>query len=246
MKLNGYRASHRNKWFLITQGILTLQEFLLFEYYLDLMDFDKSHSDKFASFEVFLDEIALVFNKHEDTVGKWHDGLLSKGFIKIVDEKRKLYTVKSPLRYVVGLTKWGGEASRYATEEKDQTQEFILENVRYFHPESEKILPKSNNLALKSSISTENSLGSSKDCSIVSSPISSKKVVVIKQEVRSDAEYQKMYEENLNLPIPDDMKWIDQNVKEKIEIENNEQEKEIIRIYFDNDWNKYQKNLLIS
>lgn len=244
MKLNGYRASHRNKWFLITKGVLNSQEFLLLEYYLDLMAFDRSHGDKFAVFEVFLDEIGHVFNKHEDTVEKWHEGLISKGFVKVVDEKRKLFTVKSPLRYVVGLTQWGGEASKFAKEEKDRTQEFILENIRFFQPESEKILPKSDNPALKSSNSTENSLSSSKGKSIVSSPIGSKKVVVIKQEVRNDAEYQKMYEESGLSLSPEDMKWIDQNIVEKIEIESDEQEKEIVRIYFDGNWEKYRSSLI--
>lgn len=245
--LNGYRASHRNRWFLISKRILTLQEFLLFEYYLDLMGFDKSHCDKFAVFTVYFDEITLVFNKHQDTIRNWHDGLIAKGFIKIFDEKRKLYTVKSPLRYVIGLAQWGGEASKYTKEEKNQTQEFILKNIRFFRPESEKILPKSDNLALKPSISTENSLGSSKDCSIVSSPIGSKKVVVIKQEVRSDSEYQKMCQDGgfTNL-TPDDMKWIDQNITEEIEIENDEQEKSAVEIFFNGDWDKYQKSLFLK
>lgn len=248
MKLNGYRASHRNKWFLITQGILSPQEFLLFEYYLDLMLFDRSKGDKFAVFEVFPEEIAHVFNKHEDTVKNWHDGLLAKGFIKIVDEKRKLYTVKSPLRYVIGLVQWGGEASGYAKEEKDQMPEFILENVRFSPPKSEQILPKVDTPALNSSTSTENSLSSSKGNSIVSSPIGSRKVVVIKQDViRSDEEYQKMWDEgNYSMLTPEDMKSIDQDLQEEIEIESDEQEKEIVRIYFNNDWGKYQKSLLIS
>lgn len=245
MKLNGYRASHRNKWFLITKGVLNLQEFLLFEYYLDLMAFDQSHGDKFAVFEVFFDEIGHVFNKHDDSVKKWHKGLISKGFIKVVDEKRKLFTVKSPLRYVVGLAQWGGEAGRFAKEEKNQSQEFILENIRFFHPESEKILPNSDNSALNPLNLNENSLSSSKVCSKVNSSIGSKKVVVIKQAVRSDEEYQNIYSRGDYLSLtPDDMKWIDQNIQEKIEIESDEQEKEIVRIFFDGDRDKYKSSLI--
>lgn len=212
MKANGYRASHRNKWFLITQKILTPQEFLLFEYYVDWMDFDKTHDDKFAVFEVFFNELAIVFNKDKDTVEIWHDGLLNKGFIKLVDENRKLYTVNNPLRYIIGLEQWGGEASKYAKEEKNCTQEFILENIRFFQPKSEQILQNFDKVASKPSNSTENSLSSSKGNSIVSSSITSQKVVITRQSVRSDAEYQKFYEENHNYPTPDDMKWIDQNV----------------------------------
>jgi len=39
------------------------------------------------------------------------------------------------------------------------------------------------------------------------------------------------------------MKWIDQNISEEIKIESGEQEKEIVRIYFDGDWDNYRKNL---
>jgi hypothetical protein len=210
------------------------------------MVFDRSKGDKFAIFEVFPDEVALVFNKKsEDSVRNWHKGLLNKRFIKIVDEKRNLYTVKSPLRYVVGLTQWGGEASKYSHEEANQSQEFILENIRFFQPESKKILPKSDNLALKSLNSTENSLSSSKDNSIISSSIGSKKVVVIKQAVRSDEEYQKIYDEGEFLSLtPDDMRWIDENAKEEVVIENEEMEKEIVKVFFNGDWNEYRKNLI--
>ncbi|MFH1792732.1 MAG: hypothetical protein ABH819_03815 [Patescibacteria group bacterium] len=245
MKLNGYRASHRNKWFLITTGVLTPQEFLLFEYYLDLMAFDKNKGNKFAVFEVFPNEVAQVFDKHEDTVENWHNGLLSKGFIQLVDKNRKLYTVKTPLRYIIGLAQWGGEASRYAKEEKDQAQEIILENIRFSHPKSEHVLQDSNETALKPVNTTENSLSSSKGNSIVSSSIGSNKVVLIKQKVRSDEEYQKIYTEgSFDVLTPDDMKWIDQNVQEKIEILNDEHEKEIVRIYFDGKWDEYRGSLI--
>lgn len=229
MKLNGYRASHKNKWFLITKQILSIQEFVLFECYLDKMAFDKSHEGKFALFEAFPDDIALVFDKTNETVQTWHNGLLKKGFIKPVDEKRHLYTIKNPLRYIVGLEMWGGEASKYTHEEKDKTQEFILENIRFSRSESEKILADFDEIASEPSTFTENSLGSSKDSSIVVPSVCSKKVVVIKQEVRTDAEYQKIYADgNFKGLPPDEMKFIDQISSEEIEVENNEQEKEKI------------------
>lgn len=245
MKLIGYRASHRNKWFLITQNILTPQEFVLFEYYLDLMDFDKSHKDSFSTFEAFLEDVALVFNKHEDTIRIWHNGLLTKGFIKVFDEKRHLYAVKSPLRYVIGLVQWGGEASKYVMEEKYQTQEFILKNIRFSQLEEEKTQLESDEKVDISINTTENSLGSSKGESIVISHIGYKKIVGIKQEVRGDAEYRKMYEDGGSLGLsPDEMKLADQIVIEKIEILNNEQEKEIVRIYFDGKWDEYRSSLI--
>ncbi|MCJ7805246.1 hypothetical protein MUP46_01200, partial [Patescibacteria group bacterium] len=161
-------------------------------------------------------------------------------------EKRQLYTVKSPTRYIIGLAKWGGESTRYTHEEKNQPREFILENIRFFQPEIENIQQKSSETALKSTISTKNSLTSYKHSSIVLPSLGSK-VVVIKQEVRSDAEYQKIYaDSNFKGLEPDDMKWVDQNIIEEIEIESDEQEKEIMSIFFDGDWDKYRKNLMIN
>ena len=210
MKLNGYRASHRNRWLLLSERILSIREFILFEYYLDSMDFDRTHGEKFATFEVFLDEIAPLFDKEVETVKGWHDGLVNKGFVKIADSKRSLYTIKSPLRYVGG-GKWGGKASLFAEDEKNQTKEFILENIIFFQPEGEKIRLKSEEKVDISENSVKNSLSSSKGESIVSSPVGSKKIVVIKQEVRSDAEYRKIYEDDGCLGLsPDDMKLADQ------------------------------------
>jgi hypothetical protein len=99
------------------------------------------------------------------------------------------------------------------------------------------------NLALET---TSRALGSSKDCSITSSLVNSKKVVVIKQEVRSSAEYQELSEESVFSLLPFEMKRIDKNLTEEIGIESDEQEKEIVRVYFDNDWDKYRRNLKVK
>lgn len=240
MKLNGYRASHRNRWLLIKSKVLTPQEFLLFEYYLDSMDFDSRHSN-FGLFEAFLNEIALDFDKKEDTIQDWHNSLLEKGFIQLVDKKRKLFKVKTPERYGTVL---GCNAKEFAKNEKNTpTLDFILQNV-CFSPEKAKINPP-NNTTLASD-NTSKYLGSSKGGLGLSS-IGSKKVVVISQSVRSGTEYQKMYQESgCEGLTPDEMKWVDQNVTEKIVIENNEQENDIVNTFFDGDWNEYQKHLKVS
>lgn len=245
MKLNGYRASHRNKWFLITKKILTTQEFILFEYYLDLMDFDKSHGDAFSTFEAYLDDVAVVFDRGEDAVGKWHKGLINKGFIKVFDDKRHLYKIMSPLRYVIGLTQWGGEASGYAKEEKNQNDEFILQNIRFFQQKEEKNQLNNEENADTSINIDEDSLVSSKGESMVPRSADCKKIVVIKEEVRSDAEYKKLYEDGDSLDMsPEDIKLADEIVKERIEILNDEQEKEIVQERFNGNWEEYRKSLI--
>jgi len=239
MKLNGYRASHRNRWLLIKNGILTSQEFLLFEYYLDSMDFDSRHN-KFGIFEAFLEDIAKDFDRKTDTIQDWHNSLLEKGFIQLVDKKRKLFKVKTPERYGTVL---GCNAREFAKNEKNTpTLDFILQNI-CFSPEKARINPSKDTIS--GTNNTSKGLGSFKGELGLSSN-GSKKVVIIKQDVRSDVEYQKMYEENSSGLLPEDMKWIDQNAIGKIEIENDEQEKEIIRIYFDGNLDKYHKSLLIN
>jgi len=237
MKLNGYRASHRNRWLLIKNRVLTPQEFLLFEYYLDSMDFDSRHSN-FGTFEAYLDEVALDFDKKPDTIQDWHNKLLSKSFIELVNKKRRLFKVKSPERYGTIL---GCNAREFVKNEKNTpTLDFILQNI-CFTPEKAKINPSKNTiLALNN---TSKHLGSFKG-ELGLPSIDFKKVVVIKQSVRSDEEYQKMSQDGDFGLSPEDMKWIDRNALEKIEIKSDEQEKEIVRVYFDGDWDKYRSSLI--
>lgn len=250
MKLNGYRASHRNRWLLLKHNVVDEKAFLLFEYYLDSMDWDPDH-EKHGTFEVYLEDIAPFFNKTVDTVRAWHNGLLEKGFIQLVDKRRSVYRIKSPGRYAID-GRSGGKASKYGKDEKSNpTLDFFLNNV-CFSPEKVKINP----LKRTSTISNEEkALGSSKhefevtsnNQSIGISPIGSKKYVVIRQEIRSDEEYQKMYEKNGCQGFsPQEMKLADEITEERIEIENEEQEKETVRIYFNDDWNKYLKCIVYS
>lgn len=70
--------------------------------------------------------------------------------------------------------------------------------------------------------------------------------VIIKQELRTKEEYEKMYQDSdFQCLTPEDMQWVDENIEEKIEIENEKIEKKIIEMYFNGDRDKY-KNCLIS
>lgn len=125
-KLNGYRASHRNKWLLIKHKILTLQELSLLEFYVDIMDFDCRH-EKFSEFEVDFKEIKEIFNcKSPTTIRNWHSKLLLLGFISKT-EKRGFYKISCPKRYI-SPGKWQGEASFYSRAEKGLAIENILSN----------------------------------------------------------------------------------------------------------------------
>ena len=69
--------------------------------------------------------------------------------------------------------------------------------------------------------------------------------VIIKQEIRSKEEYQKIYETgDFRSLTTEDMRCINENVNEKIEIENEDMEQDIVKIYFDGNWNKYKSCLI--
>lgn len=198
MKLNGYRASHRNKWLFVRHKILTLQELSLLEFYADTLVFDKD-KDNFGLFEVNFRKITEIFQcKSENTVRNWHNKLLKLGFIKITKEKH-YYKLACFLRYIsTGF--WQGKAGEYAELEKNQPIEKILQNFGInLQPIEEKpqpVVKKSIKLASEKSTIA---LVSSKDNSSYS--------------VRTDQYYEKIYREGgYKLLIPEDMKWIDENL----------------------------------
>lgn len=69
--------------------------------------------------------------------------------------------------------------------------------------------------------------------------------VIIKQEIRTKEEYEKIYKDSdFQCLTPEDMQWIDENVEEKIEIENEKKEKYIVETYFNDDRDKYNSCLI--
>ena len=82
-------------------------------------------------------------------------------------------------------------------------------------------------------------LSSSKD----ESNVNQIKKVLIKQEIRTDKEYQRMYQDDPDGLTLDDMRWIDTNVSEVLEV-TEENEQDVVNLYFGGDWSKYRMNLI--
>lgn len=75
-KLNGYRPTLRNRWLLVENGALSIQEFVLLEYYADIMDFDHNHPH-YGCFQFNPKETAKILNRtSENTIRQWHNSLL--------------------------------------------------------------------------------------------------------------------------------------------------------------------------
>lgn len=202
MKFNGYRASHRNKWLLLQNKVLTQDELMLLEFYIDQMDFDGKHKNG-GLFEYFPEEIAPIFcKKSTDTIDTWHDGLANKGFIVIADTKRQLWSLFNRDRYINDAN-FMGKASHYAKEEKDSTVENIISQMSYF-PENYKNFPPYLPKLLKNNGSIAK--GSSRGVSIVSptpniSLPNSGRTLADYEQIKLDGNYQYLTIE--------DMMWVD-------------------------------------
>lgn len=128
MNCNGYRPTFRNKWEIIKNRILTIEELLLFEYYIDQMDFDKRHKN-YGKFTVNFQEISKLFAyKAENSIRNKHKKLVRFEFIYQTEEKG-LYAIHNPDRYVAQTNKWDGKASDFQTEEANQPFDKIMQNI---------------------------------------------------------------------------------------------------------------------
>jgi len=84
------------------------------------------------------------------------------------------------------------------------------------------------------------------DLIVSSSESKAIKTVILHQEVRTDSEYQIIYQEgNWSSFTADDMKWVDQNTRWNVIVRDLDHESQIINTYFGGDPEKY-KNCLIT
>jgi hypothetical protein len=125
-KLNGFRCSHRNKWLLIEANKMSLQALSLFEFYIDVSDFDYKHKG-YGTFFVDYVEIAKLFNCSQGTIRNWHKELIELELI-LKTNRRGIYELINPKRYTLP-GKWRGGAHTFVNLEKNQRIEIILQRM---------------------------------------------------------------------------------------------------------------------
>lgn len=206
-KLNGYRPTHRNRWKLLSEKIITLQELSLLEYYADIVDFDKDH-DKFGLFEIDFNEIKQVFVCSENTVRNWHSKLLQLGFIEKTSKKHWFKLICHE-RYI-NPGYWGGKAAEYGIIEKDQPIETILQsfglNLQSIEEKLQQIGKKKDKQKVTTTEIGSIAIGSSKD---------EYKDSFLEEVPKTFEDYKKIKEEEgYKLLTEEDMKWIDENIHE--------------------------------
>lgn len=220
--LNGYRATHRNKWYFIQHGILSIQELALLEFYADLFCFNPAQPN-FGTFTIKFEEIANVFNcKSDTTVRNWHSRLLQVGFIKTTT-KPHVFELSCSKRYIGQSLKIKGEANKYQLLEQNQPIETILQSFGIdFQSIGTNIQPVGTDDKEKADVTAQTkslAKDSYKD-SDTNLSFTSQRYAFIRQAVRSDAEYQQIYADGgYELLTPEDMRWIDEHVFEKVLIE---------------------------
>lgn len=240
MKLNGYRATHRNKWLFIQYGILSVQELSLLEFYADTFCINTKQPE-YGEFKVNFDELKIIFNcKSDTTIRNWHNKLLKVGFIKKSNKKNK-YNLVCCGRYINPSKAFVGEAHKYKELEENQPIKVVLQSFGIeFQSNEQKLQPvgKENNEKDNTTIQTNIVPTDAYKSEYIGSTV---KIVDLKARIRTQEEYERMYQESGCVGLtPEDMKLADEAAHEIRVIENEEQEKETVKDWFDGDWNKYR------
>ena len=93
-RLKGYASISRSDFLLIGLGELTCQEFILFELLtLVIMDWDSRHRYTYEKFTYDYRQIELYLSWSRTTIDRYFTSLINKGFVEMVDQQTKLYTL---------------------------------------------------------------------------------------------------------------------------------------------------------
>ncbi len=239
-KLNGYRCSHRNKWLFIKNEVLSIQSLVLWQFYIDISDFDKKHND-YGLFCVDFEKICKIFNNSSNTIRNWHKELIKVGLIKATEDKH-VFRILVMDRYISpGF--WGGKAAEYVEKEKGKSIEEILKIIG--------IGNKSVEGKFQSVIKKRKDLSSPKRSKAISSykdNTSSNKAKDHKL-ARTEKEYQELKNSDSfkDLEISD-MRLIDEIMSKQNKNDDSESynEQDIVDIFFNGNWKKYKSHLITS
>jgi len=207
-RLHGYDTHFRGRFLLLRSKLLTDSEFVLWDLsFSALAEWDKKNHDPkdYGSFNFQLTEIGYLLGWHKSKVSHKAKKLFTLG----------LWTKRNGRVFVKGFD----IRDNFAGITKDKKTIDLQEQVAFLQPEVAKIQPS---VAISQRhISKENGLVSPHGVAILQRPYPKAPLVSFKSEfnvLRSDEEYQKMWEENPNGLCIEDMKWVDQNIKENAQI----------------------------
>jgi len=207
-RLNGYDTHFRGRFLLLRSKLLTDSEFILWDLsFSALAEWDKKNHDpeNYGSFDFQQTEIGYLLGWHKSKVCNKAKRLFALG----------LWKRKNCRVFVNGFE----IRDNFAQISRDRKIIDLQERVAIPQPEVAKTQPQ--DAIPQRHISKENGVVSPYGVAILQQPCTKAPLVSFKSEfnvLRSDEEYQKMWEENPNGLSIEDMRWIDQNIKENARI----------------------------
>lgn len=207
-RLNGYGSHFRGRFLLLHRKLLSDSEFILWDLsFSALADWDKKNHnpENYGSFDFQQTEIGYLLGWHKTKVSHKAQRLFALG----------LWTKKEGRVFVKGFD----VRDNFAEITRSKKIVDLQEQVAILQSEVAKtqrsvVIPQRH-------ISKENEDISSYGVAILQQPHAKVPLVSFKNEfnvLRSDDEYQKIWEENPNGLSIEDMKWIDQNIRENAQI----------------------------
>jgi len=123
---NGFRASHRNRWLFVKEGVLTIDEMVLLDFYIDKMNYSVKSEDA-GTFDLDYEELKLFLHRGKSTISALNSSLMEKGFLKKINPNK--FAITCWKRYILETAKGGGQAFHYEVEETNKSVERILQNL---------------------------------------------------------------------------------------------------------------------
>ena len=198
MKRNGFRPSHRNRWLLLREGLISREGILFWEYCIDQMLYDKRNRG-YGTAEIDFGEVMEVFGvKSLTTVRTWYKELVGLGLVIEIDKGKHILKITNFDRYIAGSN---GRVLEYEADEYNQSIDAIIQSIGF---SSQSIDRKNHSTDQKIDNLLEIDNGKA---------LSSFKVDLsldTKQKVRTPREYQEIYKNgNYAYMTPDEMEWVD-------------------------------------
>lgn len=206
---NGTRTFHRSDFYLVSEGVLTSQELILFEFLVNQMGFDPEHEDRFGVVEVESYKSLASFLRYssENAIRPKVAKLVSLGLLIPIGKRR--FRVAEYKRYLAQSVKWGGLATDYTVREKGKSPKEVLQSIGVkVQTVADKVQLIEENSQLLPESSIPRYLSSSKV----------KSNALEHQQTRSMEEYQEIMASGQYQGLTvDDMQWIDSQKFQEIE-----------------------------
>jgi len=197
----------------------------LYDFYFAACIWDKTYKETYGTVEFPDREVAILLSWSPSKVCRTRNSLITKGVISL--RNGNIYSVIPSPELPDNLNTLGAKTA--------WVQNLVSSMQQNVSPLKQDVAP----VQQTQGYSDDSSIVSYKDKHSLTYP----KRVLIKQETRTEEKYQRMYQDDLDGLTPEDMRWIDTNLTEVLEV-TEENEQDVVNLYFGGDWSKYRMNLI--